>query len=289
MNAAGAAIGTARRERAKAAALLLPAALWLLVFFALPAFVLLDSSFDRYADAKVSDDFTFANYARVFSESVYLKVFLRSVAVAALVTAASLLLAYPVAHFIARRAGKNRDLLFLALIVPFWTSIVIRTYAWKILLGTSGAVNYFLLQSGLAEAPVKMLFSPSAVVVGLIHVLLPFMIIPLYASLEKIDPGTVEAAMDLGAGRVQTFLRITFPLSLPGVGVGCLLVFILALGSFLTPQLLGGPGSLMISNVIQTEYMETGNWPLGGALAVVFLAVSLVFVAGCNKLFKAEE
>ena len=278
-----------KRIRARLLMLLGPGSLWLLIFFVLPMGVLIAMTFRAFFDAQITDNFTWDNYARIFTEPVYAKVFLRSFWIATVVTGVTLLLGYPVAHFIARKTRKHRDLLFLALIIPFWTSIVIRTYAWKILLGTSGFVNYLLREIGLIDVPLQMLFSTPAVVVGLVHVFLPFMIMPLYASLEKLDASMEEAAMDLGANRMWTFLRVTLPLTLPGVAMGCLLVFILSLGSFLTPDLLGGSNSLMISNIIQTEFLESGNWPFGGALSVVFLMISLMFIFVYNRLFNFDE
>ena len=261
----------------------------MLMFFVLPMCVLISLTFRSFIDAQITDQFTFDNYTRVLTEFVYLKVFLRSLGIAVAVTVVTLIAGYPVAHFVARHTYKYRDLLFLALIIPFWTSIVIRTFAWKILLGNSGMVNYYLLQLGIIDIPVQFLFTHTAVVIGLVHVFLPFMIMPIYVSLEKLDASIEEAAMDLGANKVKTFLRVTLPLSLPGVAMGCLLVFILSLGSFLTPDLLGGTGSLMVSNVIQAEFLENGNWPFGGALSVVFLVVSLAFVVIYNHFFKFND
>ncbi|MES0883941.1 ABC transporter permease [Roseibium sp. SCP14] len=278
-----------KRQRRQLVGLLTPGAVWLFAFLLLPMFVLLAMSFNSYIDAQIINEFTLENYRRIFTEPVYGKVVLRSFTIAITVTAVTLLLGYPVAHFIARKTSKYKDLLFLALIIPFWTSIVIRTYAWKILLGNSGMVNYLLREAGLIDLPVQFLFSTSAVVVGLVHVFLPFMIMPLYASLDKLDPSLEEAASDLGANRIRTFLRVTLPLTLPGVAMGSLLVFILALGSFLTPDLLGGTNTLMISNVIQAEFLESGNWPFGGAMAVSFLCLSLVFIFSYNRLFRFDQ
>lgn len=279
-----------RRYRNRRIALLLaPGSLWMLIFFVLPMGVLLSLTFRSFVDAQITDQLTLENYVRIFSDPVYFTVFLRSFWIAVLVTVATLALGYPVAHFIARKTVKHREVLFLMLIIPFWTSIVIRTYAWKILLGNSGFVNWGLREGGLIDVPIQFLYSPPAVIIGLVHVFLPFMIMPLYASLEKLDAGVEEAAQDLGAGRVQTFLRVTLPLTMPGVAMGSLLVFILSLGSFLTPDLLGGTNSMMVSNIIQAEFLESGNWPFGGAMSVVFLAVSVVFMLAYNRLFRFED
>lgn len=278
-----------RQNRARLFILLGPGTIWLLLFFALPLGILVALTFHAFMDAQITDIFTTDNYVRIFTEAVYAKIFFRSFVIASVVTAVTLSIGYPVAHFIARKTYQHRDLLFMALIIPFWTSVVIRTYAWKILLGNSGLVNYLLRESGLTEQPIQFLYSTPAVIIGLVHVFLPFMIMPLYASLEKLDSTFEEAAMDLGASRTRTFLRVTLPLTLPGVAMGCLLVFVLSLGSFLTPDLLGGTNSLMISNVIQDQFLQSGNWPLGGAMSVVLLVISIGFILVYNRLFNFDE
>lgn len=278
-----------RRQSRQVAALLAPGSAWLLIFFVLPMGVLLSLTFKSFIDAQITDQFTWNNYSRIFTDPVYPKVFLRSFQIALLVTMATLALGYPVAHYIARKTVRYRELLFLALIIPFWTSIVIRTYAWKILLGNSGLINWLAREGGLIDTPIAFLYSLPAVIVGLVHVFLPFMIMPLYVSLEKLDPAVEETAQDLGADRLRTFLRVTLPLTMPGVALGCLLVFILSLGSFLTPDLLGGTNTLMISNIIQAEFLESGNWPFGGAIAMVFLIVSLIFILFYHRLLRFED
>lgn len=274
---------------AKLAVQLGPGLLWLVAFFAVPIVLLLVYSFYRFTDGVMIETFTLENYARALHDTIYVQVFGKSLRYGLVVTLACLAIGYPVAYFLARAATRRRGLLFLALIIPFWTSIVVRTYAWKMLLGTNGLVNYTLEALGLIGAPIKMLYNETAVLVGLTHVFLPFMILPLYAVLEKIDPSLEEAAMDLGADRARTFLRVILPLSLPGISTGCLLVFILTIGSYLTPDLLGGPSEMMISNLIRSEYYVTFNWPFGGALAVLFLIITLAMIVVYNRLFKLER
>ncbi|SME98031.1 spermidine/putrescine transport system permease protein [Tistlia consotensis] len=289
MSADGTAAATvARRERLKLAAHIGPGTLWLLVFFVVPAFIVLRTSFYSFVDGQIVPQFTLENYLRVFREPLYAEVFVKSLAYGLIVVAIALPVGYPVAHFIARKARRNREILFLALIIPFWTSIVVRTYAWKILLGNSGLVNYLLQSAGITDEPIRFLFSLPAVLIGLVHVFLPYMILPIYASLEKQEAELEQAAQDLGANRFRTFVRITFPLSLPGVATGCMLVFIMTVSSYLTPDILGGPSQAMISNVIQSEYFETYNWPFGGALSVTFLVFSLVFFAIYSRLIKLD-
>ena len=275
--------------RAKLAVQLAPGVLWLIAFFVVPILLVLLYSFYHFSNGTMIETLTLDNYLRVFQDTIYLKVFIKSLRYGVIVTLACLIVGYPVTYFLARSSYKRRDLLFLALIIPFWTSIVVRTYAWKMLLGTNGLMNHYLGKLGVIDAPIKLLYTEQAVIVGLVHVFLPFMILPLYAVLEKIDPSLEEAAKDLGANRFRTFMRITLPLSVPGISTGCLLVFILAIGSFLTPDLLGGTSESMISNIIRGEFYITFNWPFGSALAVLLLVIILTMVAAYNRLFKIEK
>ncbi len=274
------------RARWRLAGLLLPGTVWLVLFFTIPIGSVLLFSFYSFEDGVMIRDFTFENYERALGTEVYRKVLFKSLTYGVYVTVICLVVGYPVAYFLARANRRVRGLLFIALIIPFWTSIVIRTFAWKILLGANGFVNFVLRDFGVIDLPIKFLYTQEAVIVGLTHVFLPFMILPLYAVLEKIDPAHEEAAMDLGANRFRTFMRVTLPLSLPGISTGCLLVFLLTIGSFLTPDILGGPSELMISNIIRDEYYVTFNWPFGGTLAALFLGLTLLMIFAYNKLFK---
>jgi spermidine/putrescine transport system permease protein len=266
-----------------------PGVFWMVLFFFIPILVIFTYSFYHYADGLMERAFTVENYVRAFTQQVYFRIFIKSLRYGVFVTLACLLIAYPCAYFLARTRYKRKEVLFLALIVPFWTSIVVRTYAWKILLGTNGLVNFFLTQTGFIEDPISFLYSERAVFIGLTHVFLPFMILPLYASIEKINLSLEEAAEDLGANRLKTFLHVTMPLSLPGISTGCLIVFILTVGSYITPDLLGGPSELMISNIIQKEYYVSFNWPFGSALAMLLLFIILVLILFYNRLFKLEK
>lgn len=277
------------RVRARLLILVGPGLTWIGLFFFLPLTLILVYSFYTFSDGQVIKTLTLENYARALQQSIYYKVFLKSLWYGVIVTVISLVIGYPCAHFLARTKFARRDILFVSLIVPFWTTIVVRTYAWKILLGSKGVVNSILIWTNLVDEPLRLLYTQTAVFFGLIHVFLPFMILPLYASIEKIDQSLEEAAMDLGASRLKTFLRVTLPLSLPGVSTGCLLVFILTVGSFITPELLGGPKEIMIANIIQREYYESFNWPFGFSLAVLLLMVVLTIVVIYNRLFKLER
>ncbi len=226
-------------------------------------------------------DLNVDSYARFLTESVYAQVFLKSVWYALLTTLACLALAYPLAALIARSPQKYRNLLLLLVILPFWSNFLIRIYAWMIILGPQAAlargVNSILAVFGVE--PVSLLFSSFAVLACLVYVHLPFMVLPLYANLEKHDQALLDAAQDLGADAWQRFWRITFPLSLPGVYAGAALVFIPALGMFAIPDILGGPDDSLIGNVIKQQFLETRDWPFGSVLSIV-LTVSALALAG---------
>ena len=263
-----------------------PPVLYLLVFFAAPALIMVLASFRTPGDfgglaPLIEDgklDLNLDSYARFFTESVYAQIFVKSVWYALLTTLFCLLLAYPLAALIARSAKKHRDLLLLLVILPFWSNFLIRIYAWMIILGPNATlartVNGVLGWFG--HEPVPLLFSSFAVLVCLVYVHLPFMVLPLYANLEKHDRALLDAAQDLGAGAWQRFWRITFPLSLPGVYAGAALVFIPALGIFAIPDILGGPEDSLIGNVIKQQFLETRDWPFGSVLSIVLTAAALV-------------
>jgi len=267
-----------------------PPLLYLVVFFAIPTLIMVLASFRSPGDfgglAPLVDesgklDLNVDSYVRFFTESVYAQVFLKSVWYALLTTLFCLALGYPLASLVARSSRKHRNLLLLLVILPFWSNFLIRIYAWMIILGPQAAlargVNGVLAYFG--HEPVALLFSSFAVLVCLVYVHLPFMVLPLYANLEKHDQALLDAAQDLGAGAWQRFWRITFPLSLPGVYAGAALVFIPALGIFAIPDILGGPDDSLIGNVIKQQFLETRDWPFGSVLSIV-LTVAAVVIAG---------
>jgi len=267
-----------------------PPLLYLLVFFAIPTLIMVFASFRSPGEfgglAPLTGDdgaldLNVDSYVRFFTEPVYAQVFLKSVAYALVTTLLCLLLAYPLAALIARSPKKYRDLLLLLVILPFWSNFLIRVYAWMIILGpnaaTARAVNGALAYFG--AGPVPLLFSSFAVLVCLVYVHLPFMVLPLYANLEKHDQALLDAAQDLGARAWQRFWRITFPLSLPGVYAGAALVFIPALGIFAIPDILGGPNDTLIGNLIKQQFLETRDWPFGSVLSIV-LTVAALALAG---------
>src|SRR6266513_401203 len=263
-----------------------PPLVYLLFFFAIPSLIMVLASFRTPGEfgglsPLVEDgrlDLNLDSYVRFFTESVYAQIFVKSVWYALLTTLFCLLLAYPLATLIARSPKKYRDLLLLLVILPFWSNFLIRIYAWMIILGPNAAmaraVNGVL--SWFGAEPVPLLFSSFAVLVCLVYVHLPFMVLPLYANLEKHDQALLDAAQDLGANAWHRFWRITFPLSLPGVYAGAALVFIPALGIFAIPDTLGGPNDSLIGNVIKQQFLETRDWPFGSVLSIVLTVAALV-------------
>lgn len=261
-----------RDTRLPLALLMAPLVLFLLVFYALPLFSMLSRSI-------VSEQGpTFAVFTNLFVDSSFWRVLGISATVGLVTTVLCLLLAYPLAYFMARLEQGTANVLFVLVLVPFWTSILVRTYAWMVLLGRRGLVNDALIGLGAIERPLQLLNSRTAVYIAMVHVLLSFMVLPLYSALRSLDWRLVMAARSLGAGSATTFLKIILPLSMPGVATGCLLVFTLAIGFYITPALLGGPSDMMISMLIETKIRQF-DWPTAAAMAVVLLACVLAVVA----------
>jgi spermidine/putrescine transport system permease protein len=266
----------ARRPGAQTWALLAPGTLWLAVFFVIPVLIMLVYSFmPRGVYGGVETGFTLEHYARFF-DPLYLDVLRRTFVWALACTVLCLALGYPVAYTIVR-SGRRRNLLLFLVVLPFWTSFLVRTFAMIFLLRDTGLINGWLERLGVIQQPMTLLYTPFAVMVGLVYGFLPFMILPIYASLEKLDPSLLEAAEVLGARPGARFRQVTLPLSMPGVIAGCLLVFIPALGSFLTADLLGGAKQMMIGNLVQNQFTAARNWPFGSAAS--FIVMSLVVVA----------
>ena len=264
-----------------------PPLLYLVVFFAVPALIMVLASFRSPAEfgglAPLVDeagklDLNVDSYVRFATETVFMRVFVKSAGYAAVTTLACLLLAYPLAVLIAKSAKKYRDVLLLLVILPFWSNFLIRIYAWMIILGPDAALAKLVngVRALFGAQPVPLLFSAFAVLVCLVYVHLPFMVLPLYANLEKHDQALLDAAQDLGASTWQRFWRITFPLSLPGVYAGAALVFIPALGIFAIPDILGGPEDTLIGNLIKQQFLETRDWPFGSVLSIVLTVAALV-------------
>jgi len=263
-----------------------PPLLYLAIFFAIPTLIMVLASFRSpgefgglapLVDEAGNVDLNVESYTRFFTESVYAEVFVKSFWYALVTTVLCLAIAYPLASLIATSQKRHRNLLLLLVILPFWSNFLIRIYAWMIILGPQAAlargVNAALAAFGLQ--PVSLLFSSFAVLTCLVYVHLPFMVLPLYANLEKHDRTLLDAAQDLGANGWQRFWRITFPLSLPGVYAGAALVFIPAFGIFAIPDILGGPEDSLIGNVIKQQFLETRDWPFGSVLSIVLTVVAL--------------
>jgi putrescine transport system permease protein len=255
---------------------------WLVAFFLLPFLLVLAIAFGtNNPDAVPPVDLGFdtANFARLFTDQLYVAAWLSSLRIAAVSTLGCLLLGYPMAYAIARARPGRRPLLLMLVILPFWTSFLIRVYAWMGLLSGNGLVNQFLRWSGISDNPGTILGTEWAVHLGIIYAYLPFMVLPLYATLEKLDISLLEAASDLGAKPLAGFLTVTLPLSLPGIVAGSLMVFIPAIGEFVIPDLLGGTRTLMIGKVLWDEFFTNSDWPLASAVAICLLVLLVVPIA----------
>jgi len=266
-----------RRPEAQAWSLLAPGGIWLFLFFLVPIVIMLVYSvMPRGIYGGVEPGFTLEHYRRFF-DPLYLDILKRTFVWSVFCTLICLLLGYPVAYVIAR-GGRWKNFLLFLVVLPFWTSFLVRTFAMIFLMRDTGLINNWLTKLGLIQEPLSMLYTPFAVMVGLVYGFLPFMILPIYASLEKLDLSLLEAAEVLGARPGARFRRVTLPLSMPGVVAGCLLVFIPALGSFLTSDLLGGAKELMIGNLVQNQFSAARNWPFGSAASFIVMALVLASV-----------
>jgi putrescine transport system permease protein len=270
-------------------AVLVPYA-WLLLFFLTPFLIILKISFAEPVVAQppftallewgeqglAGIRATFENYLFLFEDGYYGIIYLASLKMAAIGTLLCLLLGYPMAYFIARQPPRRRQILLLAVILPFWISFLLRVYAWIGLLGNRGLINELLLRTGIIDAPLTLLYNDFAVYLGIVYSYLPFMILPLYSNLERLNLDLLDAASDLGARRWQAFVDVTLPLSRPGIVGGCLLVFIPAVGEFTIPALLGGADTLMIGRVLWDEFFVNRDWPVASAVSTVLLLLLLV-------------
>jgi ABC-type spermidine/putrescine transport system permease subunit I len=270
------------RETRRHLLLLLPALLVLALLFAYPLLGIVNRSVYKAG-------YTLQFYRQIFRVPVYLQVLAATFKVSAVVTIVCLVLGYPLAYVLATRRPRTAQLLMIIVVLPFFTSIIVRTYAWMVLLGRNGIVNQYLMALGLTDKPLPLLYNQAGVVIGMSYVLLPYMILTVYSVMRGIDPGLVRAAHSLGASRMQAFRRVFLPLSLPGIAGGTLLVFILSLGFFITPALMGGPGDMMIAMLIEREVEITLNWSFASALSVVLLALTLIGFAGYNRIVRLER
>jgi spermidine/putrescine transport system permease protein len=258
-----------------------PPLFWVAVFLVLPYGLMLAHSFWQVQDSVIVHQWNLQNYAKLLHNPIYLGVLFRSVRIALGVTLLSLLLGYPLAYYMSFHAGPRKELLYQLVIIPLWVSYLVRGYAWKTILGSEGVLNAFLQYAHFTKEPVSfLLYSSFAVVLMLTHIYTPFVFLPLFASLEHIPRNLVEASHDLGASPRTTFFRVILPLSIPGLLAGATFAFVLSLGDFLAPILVGGPSSIMIANIVQSLFGTAYDWPLGAAIAVciLLLTVSLLFL-----------
>jgi spermidine/putrescine transport system permease protein len=274
------------RERTQGRLMALPALLWLIIFFLLPLFIVLGVSFlTRGRAGTITLPFTIENYERVFR--VYSPIFVDSIWIAFVTTVICLIVGYPLAFFISTRKNKAMQQIALFLVIlPFWTNFLVRTYAWRVILGTDGIINASLLNLGMISEPLNLLNNDFAVMIGLVYGFLPFMVLPIYSSIERFDFRLVEAAHDLGANDLRAFFRIVLPLTLPGVAAGCILVFIPTIGAYITPDLLGGTEGWMIGNVIDELFKGTGHAPRGAAASMIMMVIvglGLLFYMWMNR------
>src|SRR5947207_4242165 len=262
--------------------------LWLGIFFLLPLGIVAAISFAESADAipPFKLIWTLANYCTL--PQGCLRVYVSSLALAGLATLLCLLIGYPVAFAITRAPGVWRQLLLFLVMLPFWTSFLIRVYAWIAILQPSGLINRLLLASGMIEAPLPLLYNGFSVTLGLVYSYLPFMILPLYGSLSRLDESLVEAAADLGAPPRRVFIEVILPLSLPGIAAGCLLVFIPAVGEFVIPDLLGGPGTLMVGKMLWQEFFDNVDWPAAAAIAMALVVMLMLPLLVAQRFLERE-
>jgi putrescine transport system permease protein len=281
--------------------------LWLAAFFFVPVLIALRISLSQTAIAQPpytpTFDFaagwdglreflkalSFQNYASLAADTLYTASYLKSLQVAAISTAILLLIGYPIAYAISRLSTRLQAIFVMLVILPFWTSFLIRVYAWITLLQHDGLVNRILMATGIVGEPVAWLATDTAVYIGIVYSYLPFMVLPLYVTLQKLDPSLLEAAADLGARRIKAFFMVTLPLSLPGIAAGVLLCFIPIVGEFVIPDLLGSSQTMMIGQTLWTEFFSNKDWPVASAIAIVLLCLLVVPIALFERLYIARE
>lgn len=268
-------------SRTYKAVIAVPPLVWVSLFLVLPYALMFAHSFWTVRDGLLVHQWNLQNYRALVSNPLYVSVLLRTVRIAASVTLCSVLLGYPLAYYLSFHAGPRKELLYQLVIVPLWVSYLVRGYAWKTILGSQGVLNGLLQYLHLTREPVSFfLYSPFAVVLMLTHIYTPFVFLPIYAALEHIPRALIEASQDLGAGARATLLRVILPLSMPGLLAGATFAFVLSLGDFLAPLLVGGPSATMIANIVQSLFGAAYDWPLGAAISVsiLLITVSLLFL-----------
>ena len=274
-------------SRAYKAIVSAPPLLWVALFLLLPYALMFAHSFWTVRDGFLIHQWNLQNYRTLLSNPLYAGVLLRTMRIAGSVTLCAILLGYPLAYYLSFHAGRRRELLYQLVIVPLWVSYLVRGYAWKTILGSDGVLNGFLQYLHITREPVGfLLYSPFAVVLMLTHIYTPFVFLPIYASLEHIPRPLVEASQDLGANQRSTFLRVILPLSMPGLLAGATFAFVLSLGDFLAPLLVGGPSGTMIANIVQSLFGAAYAWPLGAAISVCILLITISLLFLTERLEK---
>ncbi|MFP6689655.1 MAG: ABC transporter permease [Alphaproteobacteria bacterium] len=264
--------------------------IWWLVVLLVPYVIMLMISFYSKQFPFHVPDFQFGNYFKIFDDPQYYQVLLRSLKISALVSLVTFGLAYPLTYYLVFkvRSHRVRMIIYVATIIPLWVSYLLRAYTWKTILGTEGILNSFLMWIGIIDEPITLfLYNQSAMVITMAYIFTPYMVMPLFASLERIPRNLIEASKDLGVGRMGTFLRITLPLSVPGILVGFTFTFCLSFGDFISPQLVGGPYSNMISNVVASQFGIAMNWPLGSALSMIMLLIVVAIITLSDRFERA--
>ncbi len=269
--------------------LVAPAIIWLTIFFAVPLLIVVAVSLaTRTPYGQVVFNYTLANYIR-FLEPLYLKIFVSTLFTAMVTTFFTFVLGYPVAYAIAKLPTKWQQPGLILVMVPFWINFLIRSYAWVIILRSQGVINTILLKLGLIARPLSLLYNDYAVMLGMIYALLPFMVLPIYVSIEQLDKRLLEAASDLGASPLTAFRKVTLPLTMPGVAAGSILVFISSLGMFVVPDVMGGAKSALIGNLIQNQFLAARDWPFGSALSIVLAILAVILIMLYNRVLKHQE
>ena len=271
-----------RSEALRGYTLLSPTLLVMALAMGIPFAIMVVMSFWTQVGFDIDTTFTLANYGEATDRPLYKALLIRSLAISGACTVATVLLAYPMAYYVAFHVHRRKLLWIILMTLPFWTSYLLRVFAWKVILGFNGVINSGLKSLGLIDQPLEfLLYSPTAVVITLAHAWAAFAILPIYVSLEKIDRSLLEAAADLGDTPVDRFLRVTLPLSLPGVVASMLIIFIPTVGDYVTPALVGGPDGMMLANIIYGQFGRVNNWPMGAALAIAMLITVAVIALVC--------
>jgi putative spermidine/putrescine transport system permease protein len=271
----------------KGALLAVPASCWLGIFFLVPLILVLSLSFYGFSPTEgVKPGIKFDNYIKLFTDTYYIGIFVRTFRISILVTILTLILGYPEAYFLTRLRGRMKALVMMIVLSPLLISAVTRTFGWFILLGNNGVINNTIVALGLSDGPLKLIYSETGIVIGLTHVLVPLMVLSIYASLQKRDPALVKAAESLGATPARAFFEVTLPLSLPGILAGSVLVFTMSMSAFVTPAVLGGSRVRVVAYLVYEEFLQSLNWPFGAALSLVLVALTMAIVLVYNRLIE---